>query len=292
MIMKRLLVTCLLSGAMLLAAAWAAQPRSQMRPLDLLPTDVIVHIRQVYDFGRLLGNRPTVFSKVGDSITVSDNFLHPIGDGVYELGDYGYLRPVIDFYRRTPVRTGNSFSNVSLAAGVGWSAWAALQPEFANPDECLPDEIPLVCEYRVTKPSLAIVMFGTNEVSYMSAAAYRTWLVRIIDISEAMGIIPILSTLPDRHAWEDAIDRYNTVIRDLTVERHLPLIEYAEALRRLPDRGLGWDGVHPSWTPHAWYTGAARFTPDNLRYGYVLRNLTALQTLDRVWRSLGLSSSS
>jgi hypothetical protein len=280
-------------AALFLTAAWIAQPTSQqMRPLDLLPTDVIVNIRQVYDFGRLIGNRPTVFSKVGDSITVSDNFLHPIGYGVYDLGEYGYLRAVIDFYRQTPARTGNSFNNVSLAAGVGWSAWAVLQPEFANPDECLPDEMPLVCEYRVTQPSLALIMFGTNEVSYMSAAAYRSWLVRIIDISEEMGVIPILSTLPDRHAWEEAIDRYNTVIRTLTAERHLPLIEYAEALRRLPDRGLSWDGIHPSWTPDAYYTGAARFTSDNLRYGYVVRNLTALQTLDRVWRSLGLSGDS
>lgn len=273
---------------MLLTAAWIAQPRSQLQPLDLLPTDVIVHMRRIYDFGHLIGNRPTVFSKVGDSITVSDNFLHPIGYGVYDLGDYGYLRAVIDYYRQTPARTGNSFNNVSLAAGIGWSAWAVLQPEFADTEHCLPDEMPLVCEYRVTEPSLALIMFGTNEVSYMSAAAYRSWLVRIIDISEEMGVIPILSTLPDRHAWEDAIDRYNDVIRGLTAERHLPLIEYAEALHRLPDRGLGWDGVHPSWTPDGWYNGAARFTPDNLRYGYVVRNLTALQTLDRVWRSLGL----
>lgn len=280
-------------AALFLTAAWIGQPTSQqMRPLDLLPTDVIVNIRQVYDFGRLIGNRPTVFSKVGDSITVSDNFLHPIGYGVYDLGDYGYLRAVIDFYRQTPARTGNSFNNVSLAAGVGWSAWAVLQPEFADTEHCLPDEMPLVCEYRMSEPSLALIMFGTNEVSYMSAAAYRSWLVRIIDISEEMGVIPILSTLPDRHAWEDAIDRYNTVIRTLTAGRHLPLIEYAEALRPLPDRGLGWDGIHPSWAPDAYYTGAARFTPDNLRYGYVVRNLTALQTLDRVWRSLGLSGDS
>jgi hypothetical protein len=43
---------------------------------------------------------------------------------------------------------------------------------------------------------------------------------------------------------------------------------------------LSSDGVHPSYvTSHA-----ADFTPEYLQYGYTVRNLTALQALDEVWR--------
>jgi len=39
------------------------------------------------------------------------------------------------------------------------------------------------------------------------------------------------------------------------------------------------DGVHPSAAPNS-----ADFTPENLQYGMTVRNLTALQALDAVWR--------
>lgn len=261
---------------------------AQIRPPDLLPPAVIQHIQQIAARGRLFRNRPDVFSKVGDSITVSDNFLHPIGYGVYDLDAYGALYDVIEYYSQTDIREGrNAFNAVSLAAGVGWSAWSAFQLENADTEWCLPEETPLMCEFRETRPALALIMFGTNEVSYMEPTAYRTFLVRIIDTAEEYGVIPILSTLPDRHAHESQIAVYNEHIRALTAARNLPLWDYAAALRDLPDRGLGRDGVHPSYPPDQWFEGAAIFTPDYLRYGYNMRNLTALYILDRVWRSMG-----
>jgi hypothetical protein len=49
----------------------------------------------------------------------------------------------------------------------------------------------------------------------------------------------------------------------------------------LPDAGLAPDGTHPSIPPKG-YKGSADFRASNLYYGYVIRNLTALQMLDAV----------
>jgi hypothetical protein len=53
----------------------------------------------------------------------------------------------------------------------------------------------------------------------------------------------------------------------------------------LPDAGLSEDGLHPSAPPNPSVNGA-NFTGDNLRYGYVMRNLTALQVLDTLRREV------
>jgi hypothetical protein len=257
-----------------------------IRPPDLLQTDVIDHIRAIYAQGQRMRNRGDVFAKIGDSITVNDNFLHPIGYGVYDLGEYGYLYDVIEHFDARALYNRSSFNRVSVAAGVGWSAWAALNPEYATPDLCDPEERPLDCEYRLIRPSLALIMFGTNEVSYMDTSIYIGHISRIIDLSEERGVIPIISTLPDRHAWEDKIARWNDQLRDLAAERQIPLWDYAAALRDLPAHGLGHDGVHPSFPPDGWFERAALFDPEHLQYGYNVRNLTALQILDRVWRAV------
>ena len=91
-----------------------------------------------------MGNRADVFSKAGDSITAAPHFLNPIGDGLYNLGDYQYLQAVIDHFSATEARDGNySFNNLSLTAGVGWPAHAAIDSKFADPSLCDTGESPL-----------------------------------------------------------------------------------------------------------------------------------------------------
>jgi hypothetical protein len=63
----------------------------------------------------------------------------------------------------------------------------------------------------------------------------------------------------------------------------IPLWDYWHALQTLPNQGISADGIHPSAPPDG-FTG--RFTPANLQYGYTIRNLTALQALNTVWRSV------
>lgn len=250
-----------------------------------LASSVAERVRLIYTVGQALGNRANVFSKVGDSITVSRSFLGPIGERRYQLGDYGYLQPVIDHFSTSPARQGNSFQNPSLAAGEGWAAWAALDPQFADAAWCAPGETPLACEYRLTRPAFALIMFGTNDAGYRSAAEFEYDLRRIVDVSEMAGVVPILSTIPERPDIPAQTAQFNQIIASVAAARRVPLWDYHAALAELPNFGLAWDNVHPS-SPPEWYEDAADFRPHNLIYGYVVRNLTALQVLDSVWRQV------
>ncbi len=251
--------------------------------LEPMPETVASNVQMIYRVGQALGNRADVFSKVGDSITVSLYFLQPIGDGLYTLGDFADLQPVINRFSTTMARQGNSFSNLSLAAGVGWAAWEALDPAFADPAWCSPGESPLACEYRWTRPAMAFIMFGTNDMSYRSADQYRADMERIVQISEDMGVIPVLSTIPNLPGSEMKVGEFNAIIRDIAAQRSLPLWDYHAAMDGLPNRGIGWDNIHPS---HPDYELCADFRASNLQYGFVVRNLTALQMLDQVWRQV------
>ena len=250
-----------------------------------LSPEVIAHIQQVYALGQARGNNANVFAKVGDSLTVSSLTLHPLGVGLYNLGDYGYLQDVINFYASGQTRDGrNAFNDESVAAGIGWTTYRVLDPEEEKPEICLLEESPLMCEYRLLQPSVSLIMFGTNDVSILESQNYRANLSRIIELSEAQGIIPVLTTIPLRVDWESRSHEFNAIIADVARQHAIPVIDYGGAMLPLGDAGLDMDQVHPSIPPDG-FEGAADFREGNLGYGYVLRNLTALQVLDAVWRA-------
>ncbi len=255
-------------------------------PQQALPGDVVGNIRGIYAAGLANGNRPNVFSKVGDSSTVSYNFLGPIGDGTYDLGEYGYLQGVIDYYSEVPLRAGNSFNNSSAAAGIGWSAGAVTNPDYAGVG-CQSGESPLRCEYRLSKPTVALIMIGNNEVTYLPVEDYIINMQIIVDMSVEMGVIPVISTLHDRRGNTEKVDAYNAALRQLAAQNRVPLWDYAAALAPLPNKGLTADETHPNTPPGSWYRGTAAFTPENLQYGFTVRNLTALQTLHAIRQSVG-----
>lgn len=268
-----------------LCAPLAAQIFVPFNPFEPLPYEQAVKVREIYERGQQFGNRMDVFSKVGDSLTVSSFFFRPIGEGFYYLADYKHLQAVIDTYSVTRLYTGNSFANKSIAAGIGWAAAHALDPRYNDPILCDYNEMPLVCEYRLNKPAMAFIMFGTNDVGYVRPSLFRSQMQRIIDISSDMGVIPILSTIPPQFGRPEKIDQFNTIIRDLTKENHLPLWDYYLSMNFLDDGGISEDGLHPSAPPEG-YAFAAHFYLPYANYGYVVRNLTGLQMLYRIWSHL------
>lgn len=235
-------------------------------------------VHAIFAAGQSMGNRANVFSKVGDSITSSDVFLKPFSEGNYNLRDYAYLQAVIDYYLEETARDGDSFANTSLAAKGGWSVWHEFDADSADPAYCLPDETPLVCEYRVVQPAVALILLGTNDVLTMSTVKYEEYMRRVIEVSIDMGVIPVVSTLPDYYSEEAKVRAMNEIIVRLTGEYQVPLWDYWASLQGYPKRGLSIDGIHPSWAV------PADFTPTFLHYGMTNRNLTALQALDAVWR--------
>lgn len=251
-------------------------------PLGVVPS-ASAFARSIFLRGQQLGNRPDVFSKVGDSITASELFLSPIGHGGLQLHEYEYLRPVVDYFSQTSAGSHFSFANKSVAARSGWTAGDVLDSGSAY-SFCAPNEAPLVCEYRLTKPSVALIMFGTNDAIWVDSYNYRNDMIEIVEISIEMGVIPVLSTIPDQFRTNGAgrVGEFNDIIRNITATYDIPLWDYWLALQSLPDAGISGDGVHPSY--NAIMRETAIFTADELRFGLNMRNLTALMVLDAVWR--------
>jgi hypothetical protein len=230
--------------------------------------------REIFAYGQERGGRADWFSKVGDSITVSAAFLHPFGVGAYDLGEYAAeLSPALEFFGAG--RADSPFSRQSRAAGVGWRAADLLAPNAGG--GCWPGESPLECEYREVRPAVALIMIGTNDLVQTSADDYRRGLSRIVETSLRFGVLPVLSTIPALHGYEDEARAFNRIIVETAAAHGVPLWNYALALRGLPNDGLSRDGVHPSAPPDR--DAAAVFTPENRRYGYTMRNLTALKLL-------------
>ena len=263
-------------------------------PLILLPglTDVELspypyitgvgqQVREIFKTGQQLGNRPNVFSNVGDSISFTAAYLAPFGRGDYILGDYEYLQPIIDVYSIETARTGNSFQNESLVAFNGWRAYSVLNPDNADPQVCQPGELPLVCEYRLTRPALALILLGTNDVIPTPPHEYEQNMRAILDISIEKGVIPVLSTLPEYKQvnMHREVAQLNSILTTLAREYQIPLWDYHLLIEGLPNQGIGEDGVHPS----VHYGHPAEFTPKYLHLGMTVRNLSALQVLDAIY---------
>jgi hypothetical protein len=251
-----------------------------------LPPDVADQVRLIYARGQQLGNRPDVFTKVGDSISVSINYLHQIGNGVYNLGDFQYLQTVVNYFSATQPRDNrNSFNLISVAAGTGWTSDAVTNTRFADPSRCRYGETPLSCEFRLTRPSFALIMVGTNDTSHFTPATYEGKLRQIIEACIEAGVVPILSTIPPRRKYEETVVAFNEVVIKVGTDYHIPLWDFYSAVVGLPGYGLDEDGVHPS-APANGFKGSADFRSWNLYAGYVLRNLTALQSLYLVWKAV------
>ena len=229
--------------------------------------------RAIFEVGQSHGAEPHVVSKVGDCISDNVNFLSPFGLGTYNLGKFTYLQPVVDTFSA-------SLAYNSLAAYDGLVTPAVLDPLFANPLVCLPGETPLRCEYRVHKSSVAIIMFGAQDLLFTPAEDFDSNLRQIVHETIQAGVIPILSTFPGNLARWDQTIQYNQIVIQIALDYDIPLMNLWLALESLPHHGLNTDGRHLSLP----ITTAGDLTPDNLQRGYPIRNLITLQALDAVWR--------
>ena len=245
----------------------------------------------IFQKGQLLGNRPNVFAKVGDSITSDQLFLYAIGYGRIDYGQYEYLRDTVAYFSQRRARTHNSFANNSVAAAMSWTTSDVLYAGNAPSRICRTEETPLECEYRLTRPSIALIMFGTNDINTVDHVIFEENLREIIDISIDMGVIPVVSTIPDHFLLESyphAVgrrERFNNIIRLVTAHYDTPLWDYWQIMQWLPNNGINDDLIHPSSMSNL-IEQSAIFTPEGLQYGYNMRNLTALMVLDTIRKEI------
>ncbi len=268
------------------APVQAAPPHIDLRAYPVVPAirgAVASRVRTIARVGKKNGNRSTVFSKVGDSITDWGYFLNPIGSGGLRIGAYGNLMGVVNWYSQEMARNNNSFANLSMAAHGAWTTWSLLTPG-GNFDisVCGGGESPLVCELRVSRPAVALIMIGTNDLPHGDLNAFAANLNQILWTCENSGVVPVLSTIPyrmDNPYLFNRVDAYNDVIVQVAMAHNIPLWNYWLALERLPNHGVSTDNVHPS-VPYDGNT--AIFDADHLQAGFTMRNLTALQVLNSV----------
>lgn len=270
-------------------AATPTRPQVALSELPVLPV-VSPALRGLYLEGVQAGNNPRAFSKLGDCMTDNPEFLVPLSEGRYELGAYGGLKAVIERYADRPSRQGkpwalDAFASPSLSAAGGFNAAGPLDSTWADPQWCLAGETPLACEYRVVRPSIALIMFGTNDVAATEPAAYQAYLREIVDQTLARKIIPVLHTFPNRPENPARTAELNQIVVALASEKGLPLVNLNRALSALPNAGVGiTDTTHLSVPPDG---RVDVFSEANLKYGFTQRNLITLQALEAVLRGVG-----
>lgn len=239
-------------------------------------------VEAIFAAGQAMGNRADVFTTVGDSNTTNGDFLRPIGlnNNTCELGDYQYLQETIDFFSTPPTeQNANSFTRDSIAADKGFSTYSALDPFWAEAI-CEANESPLVCEYRVVKPGISLIMLGQIDINYAGTdvESYRANMEEIVITTIEQGVIPVLSTivfLPERDVYELSL-QFNMVILDLAETYQIPLINLWSAVQSLPNVGIGPDRSHL----RAQVGRFCSFDGAERELGGTLRNLLNLRALD------------
>ncbi|REG05359.1 hypothetical protein [Pelolinea submarina] len=244
-----------------------ATPTSEtsLPPEDWMEWPVVPEVtdtaREIYRKGLAMGNNTHAFSKVGDCQNVRQSFLgffdHP---GKYEgMSGIGDMQDTINNFK-------GYFDRDGQATQYGFNAAAVLSPLWADPDVCLPDENPLECELRITRPTFVLISLEfwfagrTPEV-------YERYMRQIIEYTMAQGAVPILATKADNVEKDYSL---NLTTAKLAAEYDLPLWNWWAAAQPLGDHGIDpyRDGFHISVA--AWN----------------VRSKTFLQTLDHLWKGL------
>jgi len=235
-------------------------PPEDWREWPIIP-EVTNTARDIYRNGIAMGNDTRAFSKVGDCQNVKQSFLgffdHP---GKYDsMTDIEPLEDTIENFK-------GYFDRNGQATQYGFNAAAVLAPLMANPDICLPDETPLECELRLTRPTFVLISLEfwfegrTPEI-------FERYMRKIIEYIIAQGAVPILATKADNIEKDHSL---NLTTAKLAYEYDIPLWNWWAAAQPLGDNGIDSyrDGFHIS--VEAWN----------------IRSKTFLQTLDYLWKGL------
>lgn len=270
--------------------------------------------------------RARVFAKVGDSNTQLTGVLYGLGCKKARLAGRRSLAAVISRYRRVQLENengidgcepGNSFSRRSAAVSSGtFSNWSTVEVSglpasgFGKaPSDCNPDETPLSCELRITRPRYVFVMTGSNDITLdllfagiPPGSQLSNRLTPVIRTIRRFGSVPVLSTIPPAPrgllAWRFIGDTNREIWR-LSKRLRVPMINLYGALMSpgMVNYGTGPDSAHLGIFGETEFNrvetpgpttlrDSVNFTRQALRYGSNRRNLIWLKTLRRLDRTV------
>lgn len=216
-----------------------------------------------------------VFMKAGASSTVSHNTLFCFADGPMDLGDYQPLQVPLDFHLAGDAAGATPFNRVTEAALVGRHAGWAIS---GNPS-------PIDVEVDMLSPRVALVHFGANDMGWGDTYGdallyYHSNMMLLVDGLLDQGVVPVLFGITRRGDYASAqrwVDTWNATTRAIAQARQIPYVDLYNAIDWLPGHGLAGDGLHLE----AYSGGACILDEEGLQHGYNLRNLVALELLER-----------
>ena len=226
--------------------------------------------RALYQRGQLNGNHAHAFSKIGDGEISAEWFFtaFDLGEDYYDLGPYQNMRPAIEYFA-------DSFGRIGIAAKRGFNTDRILDPAMNDSTLCESGESPLTCELRLNRPAFAMLSLGTNQV--WQPEEFEKGMRQVLDILISKNVVPILSTKGDNLERDQRINR---TIACLAQEYDVPLWNFWSAIQPLPNHGLQPDMEHLTY-------GITDFDDAQaVQSAWTIRNLTALQVLDAVWRGV------
>ena len=226
--------------------------------------------RELYQRGQASGNNPRAFSKIGDGEISTEWFFtaFDLGEDYYDLGPYQNLRSVIEHFA-------GSFGRIGMTARRGFNTDRILDPTLRDSTNCESSESLLACELRLHQPAFAILSLGTNQV--WQPEVFEKGMRQILDLLLSQNVVPILSTKGDNLEGDHRINR---TIACLAQEYDIPLWNFWSAIQPLPRHGLQPDLEHLTY-------GITDFDDAHaMQSAWTVRNLTALQALDAVWRGV------
>jgi hypothetical protein len=244
--------------------------------IPLLDAEIVIGLRVVYERGQQAGLNRDNITKVGDSNSARPIYLNPLAIDDYDLGPYDFLQPLVD-------RIAPSLEEYSVAARVGLNAFSIFDPFWASQTFCDPRESPLLCEFRLRQPAIAVIMFGPNDLSVLNSTEYETQMRQLIQKTLDAGVIPLLSTFtysPTEADWSQAV-RFNLILLDIAEDMNIPLVNLWSAERTLPGYGIGSDPLHMTESGDK-----MNFDGHESFWGISLQNLVVLCALDELYRAV------
>ena len=281
----------LLLGPAPTACAWDgatwADPSAFLGPVD---PGVKQHLQDLAAAGASAGRIEGRLGQIGDSITYSSAYFRNAeltGPSGNETGhDYAPVRSWLAYSGLQPADANSFYRDRGKGAawgnGTGWTladAVAAGHPEAG----VLVGDSGVPGQY-----SWVLIMYGTNDIDAISwdpaawKEAYRAFVLGY----EALGVVPVLSTIPPKvaHESDGRVEAANAAVLALAAEERIPWVDYhGFILHYQPVSWVGTlidtDGTHPTAS-----TGGAGFTQSALTStdGYALRTKVAFDVAEKL----------
>jgi hypothetical protein len=243
--------------------------------MPVIPLGISNLIIDVFQRGLVRGRDSSRFSKIGDCQNITPYFLSAFDDpSKYRLGSqYDYLQPTIYHFM-------GSWSRTSLATHGGFNAATVLSSFWTlvpRPDACNKGETPAACEIRVYNPSFVII--SMEEAWSGDLQKYDHYMRMLVEFVLSQDVVPIIAT---RAELPDSNISLNETVAQIAYDYSIPLWNFGAATVVLPNYGLSSDGFHltPGTVEGNYYFDDST----RIGLGWTWRNLTALQTIDSVYR--------